>query len=169
MTMTQQRPESKELTILIKLLKMTTSTHDHEALSAIRLANTQLLKLGTDWEDLLYAKVTLVADPFTGIPDVSNSAPRSGAAPSQPYNHRSPPPQPQKPATPKPPPAPVYYSDVTEINGYFDKLMWIKLSHSVQQTITAAEKRWRKDKRLDSADYNNVRFYAMQKKAPKIK
>src|SRR4051794_24220848 len=116
MTMTQ-KPESKELSILIKLLKMTTSTHDHEAISAMRLANAQLLKLNTDWDDLLNGKVTLVADPFTAIPDVQASAPSPmrSQAPSRPT----------APAAPQPP---LYHYNAAEIQSYFDILMFVTLS-----------------------------------------
>jgi hypothetical protein len=47
--------ELPNLTLLIKLLKMTTSSHDAEALLAIRKANEQLAKFGGDWERLLNA------------------------------------------------------------------------------------------------------------------
>lgn len=41
---------------LIKLLLMTTSVHDGEALSAIRLANGLIQKSGKTWHDVLIAK-----------------------------------------------------------------------------------------------------------------
>lgn len=149
--MTQQRPESKELSMLIKLLKMTTSTHDHEALSAMRLANLQLLKLGTDWEDLLNAKVTLIADPFSAIPDIEvktpTSAPPQGWAPSTP---RSPPQAPPKPAPP------VYYSDMFLIQPHFDNLMFATLPPHVAQRYQALEAAWVKNKRLDAPDWSEL-------------
>ena len=54
--------------LLIKLLKMTTSANDAEALSFMRKANEQLIRTGWDWEKLLHAKVTVMADPFENIP-----------------------------------------------------------------------------------------------------
>lgn len=78
-----------EFDLLIKLLKMTTSSHDNEALSAMRKANAQLVKLGFEWEKLLRGKVTIVADPFASIPT---------------------PPTPQKPHEPNPT---VQMTDVT--------------------------------------------------------
>ena len=162
--MTQQKPESKELSILIKLLKMTTSTHDHEALSAMRLANAQVLKLGTDWEDLLYAKVTLVADPFTSIPDVT-PAPGPG---STSYGRPSSPPRPSTQPPPRPaPPPPVFYSNATEIQGFFDALMMVmNIPSGTQQTINGIEAVWMRDKKLNSSDYHNLAAYA-QTYAPK--
>lgn len=63
--MTQQNTNFSKL---IKLLKMTTSSNDAEALVAARMANEQLQKLGWDWEKLLTQRVTVVADPFNDAP-----------------------------------------------------------------------------------------------------
>lgn len=87
------------LQLLIKLMKLTASSNDSEALSAIRKANEQLLKFGGDWEKLLLGKVTIIADPFTSFaappkesfsrqPDaasVSNRPTRRPAPPSPPH------------------------------------------------------------------------------------
>jgi hypothetical protein len=80
------------LTLLIKLLKMTTSSHDAEALVACRKANAELQKFGGDWDTLLRGKVTVIGDPFENLrkPD-----PGRTEAP--------PPPQP-RPAPQAPPP-----------------------------------------------------------------
>lgn len=79
------------LTLLIKLLKMTTSSHEHEALVAMRKANAELVKFGGDWEALLKGKVTVIGDPFADLtkPDKGRTDPPRAAAP--------PPPQPQPP------------------------------------------------------------------------
>lgn len=151
MTMTQQRPESKELSILIKLLKMTTSSHDHEALNAMRLANAQVLKLGTDWEDLLYGKVTLVADPFTSIPEVK-PATASGVGQASP---------PRRPAPPPPPPQPVYYHDAAVIQPLFDELMFANLPNQAAKRYSALERCWLNDSKLESSDYNELRALAV--------
>lgn len=82
------------LDLLIKLLKMTTSSHDAEALLAMRKANEQILKVGGDWETLLRGKVTIIEDPFKNI-----------ATPDYESPHRAPPKAPAPP-TPKPPPRP---------------------------------------------------------------
>lgn len=39
---------------VIKLLKMTTSSNDHEALNAIRMANLSLKKEGMHWDDFFF-------------------------------------------------------------------------------------------------------------------
>lgn len=65
--MADRAPQAKELTLLCKLLKMTTSNNDGEALVAIRKANEQLAKVGGDWEKLFFGKVTVIADPFENL------------------------------------------------------------------------------------------------------
>lgn len=148
--------------MLIKLLKMTSSNHDHEALSAMRLANAQVLKLNTDWEDLLNGKVTLIADPFTGVSIPTPAAPSS---PSHPY-------PPQRPSPPRSPPPPVYYKDAVAIQTHFDNLMFATLSPQVQKQLNAIEHNWKANKQLDAADWSQLcgiaRAYAINLK-PKAK
>lgn len=92
--MADRAPQAKELTLLCKLLKMTTSNNDGEALVAIRKANEQLAKVGGDWEKLFFGKVTVIADPFENL--------RKPPPAKAPYGDVAPPPrQPQ----PQPPPA----------------------------------------------------------------
>lgn len=63
-----------DLSLLIKLLNMTTVSEDNMCLVAIRKANRELQKFkkpdgsGGTWEDLLRGRVTVVADPFASIP-----------------------------------------------------------------------------------------------------
>lgn len=53
---------------LIKLLKMTTSSNDSEALVAIRMANQLVAQhLGNDWDALLKGKLKIIADPFVNL------------------------------------------------------------------------------------------------------
>lgn len=109
--------------LLLKLLKMTTSPNDGEALTAVRKANELLATAGWDWDKLIHAKITVVADPFASIPEPpraeeSWSRPRApqppppsrasrGGAPmfASTGNSYSPPPPP-RPAPPPPPPKP---------------------------------------------------------------
>ena len=53
---------------LIKLLGMTTSTNDAEALVALRAANRELDRLGKTWHEFITSRLTVVADPFGSIP-----------------------------------------------------------------------------------------------------
>jgi len=85
------------LGLLIKLLKMTTSNRDGEALAFLRRANLEVEKFG-GWEKLLSGKVTVFADPFTNLPDVKTNSARpptpatAGSYSSKP--HAPPPPPP---------------------------------------------------------------------------
>lgn len=85
--------------LVIKLLKMTTSSNDAEALVAVRKANDAVKRAGWDWERLLRGKVTVIADPFSGP---------TAAAPSDIYSrgNRPPPPTPPRRPAPTPPPRP---------------------------------------------------------------
>lgn len=153
--MTQEQPQSKELTILIKLLKMTTSTHDHEAISAMRLANAQLLKLNTDWDDLLNGKVTLVADPFTAIPDVQAADAVQG---SNRGRNQAPP---RTTPPPPPPPPPLYHYNATEIQGYFDTLMFVTLAPNMQFEVDRAEAEFINTNKLSDPLYQFIRTLAL--------
>lgn len=87
--------ELPNLGLLIKLLKMTTSSVDGEALIAIRKANEQLAKFGGDWEALLRGKVTVIGDPFAGL-DQPAARDMGHAG----YARSTPPPPPQPKAKP---------------------------------------------------------------------
>ena len=69
--------EAFSLTRLIKLLKLTTSTNNAEALLAMRKANEELKKLNKDWEEILTGRIMVVGDPFaaTARPTIRPSAP----------------------------------------------------------------------------------------------
>lgn len=49
--------------IFIKLMQLTTSSFDAEALSALRKANALLMSANNNWEDLLRGKVRMVSGP----------------------------------------------------------------------------------------------------------
>lgn len=98
---------------LAKLLKMTTSSNDGEAINAMRMANKLLATNGFDWDKLLAGKITIVGDPFGDIeapPQSRNngsrrtapartppSTPDWGQPTSPPPNYNAPPPPPQSP------------------------------------------------------------------------
>lgn len=108
--------------LLLKMLRMTESDNDGQALVAIRKANKLLQDNGWSWEKLIHAKITVVEDPFAGrqsydpfVRDKNNNVPPPAAPPpprpqrtpprpqpapaAQPYRAPpSPPPQPQKPS-----------------------------------------------------------------------
>lgn len=96
--------------LLIKLLSMTESTSDNEALMAVRKANQLLRSAGWTWEALVRAKIKVIEDPFKNVfdPSTSQQERRKPAAPPPPPPPRSPPQQPRgwNPAPPPPPPPP---------------------------------------------------------------
>lgn len=77
--MTSDGKTSLNLELLIKLLKLTTSSNDGEALLASRKANEVLGKFGGDWEALLRGKVTVIADPFAAAATPVASRPMHNA------------------------------------------------------------------------------------------
>ena len=86
--------------LLVKLLKMTTSSNDGEALAAMRKANALLLTAGWDWDKLIAGKIKVIEDPFKSVMDpfaYRDTAPRT---------RPSPPPPPRSPSPPPPPPPP---------------------------------------------------------------
>lgn len=106
--------------MLLKLLKMTTSDNDGEALVAIRKANGLLKTAGWDWDKLIAGKIKVVADPFAGVnaqfKNVNKTPPPAAAAPpnyaagaapraQQAYTRAQAKPQPQR--QPPPPPQPL--------------------------------------------------------------
>ena len=112
-------PDLPNLGMLIKLMKLTASSNDAEALLAVRKANEQLIKFGGDWEALLSGKVTVIGDPFVSLRDpppeeVSRgrgapsapTPPRPQPTPQPPLWRSSPKPRPQAQARPQPKPQP---------------------------------------------------------------
>lgn len=101
-----------KLETLIKVLLMTTSSTDGEALAAIRRANSMLKNASVDWRSLLEGKVTVVEDPFENI-----AAPKNYAT-AAPVN---------KPSRPAPPPPPRQQHKCVDcgldLTGYQTKIM----------------------------------------------
>jgi len=87
--------------LLVKLLKMTTSAVDAEALVAMRKANALLTEAGWDWDRLMAGKITVVGDPFAGLGDPTPKVERDRDQKRQQYAqaYGAAQPQPQKPST----------------------------------------------------------------------
>lgn len=103
-------PDDKILEKLIKLMKMTTSSNDGEALTAVRMANGILARDGYAWETLLRGKITVIGDPFAGKDDAftfpaTARKPKGWQPAPAPRPAPPPPPRPQ----PQPAPKPAYY------------------------------------------------------------
>lgn len=111
------RPPS--LALLIKLLGMTQSENDAEALVALRKATAEMRKFpGGTWADLLSGKVTVIGDPFANL-----ATPRSGSPSPRPSPRPSPSPPPPPPPTPPPPHAKKRRSRTNPFN-LNDALSW---------------------------------------------
>lgn len=136
--------DSDELKMLIKLMGMTTSSSDNEALNACRMANKWLQSKGYNWHDLLTGKVTVEADPFAAAPSVSvnvhNAAPRYAAA--------APPRQ---------------YDNIKEIEGFFTKLELKYLPPSVQDNINRIQTEWKRKGFLLYGDYSALKKEAQSR------
>jgi hypothetical protein len=68
---------------LAKLMRMTESSHDGEALNALRLANAMLKADGKNWSDIL-------AGPTTRAPDYRTPPSKRGAGDTSRYGTRAP-------------------------------------------------------------------------------
>jgi hypothetical protein len=75
--MSDETPLPKQ-ELLIKLMNMTSSSNDGEALSAVRKANELLLANKWSWEKLVHSKIKVIADPFVNTPKVEPGRPVNG-------------------------------------------------------------------------------------------
>lgn len=87
------------LSMLTKLMLMTTSSNDNEAMTALRKANAQADKFG-GWAEILKGKITVIGDPFADAPPMPASRPQNA------YGTPNPPPRRAASAAPPPPPRP---------------------------------------------------------------
>jgi hypothetical protein len=85
--------------LLTKLLKMTTSANDGEALAAMRKANDLLARAGWDWDRLIAGKIRIVEDPFKNLQTPTGPTPASKSRPAYAPTPPMPPPPPQRPQT----------------------------------------------------------------------
>jgi hypothetical protein len=97
--------------LLIKLLKMSTSPNDGEALISIRKANDLLRNAGWDWDKLIHGKIKVIEDPFKSVEVPVNRNASARPAPPPPPRPRAQAPQPAAapppPRQPPPPPKPL--------------------------------------------------------------
>lgn len=137
------------LGILIKLMKMTTSTHDGEALNALRMANKALSKFGGDWETLLRGKVTVItSDPFSSIPETpAAKAPPPKPPPPPVY---TPPTRPYNPRPASPPPVRVR----ADVQLLLDAIEFVTLGQTTQLQIDLVAKDWKTQNWITTQQYN---------------
>lgn len=81
--MIENPPELPKQEQLIKLLGMTTSANDAEALAFMRKANALLAAAGWSWEKLIRGKIRVLEDPFKSIPEPRVQPTASRPTPSQ--------------------------------------------------------------------------------------
>src|SRR5262245_56038181 len=81
------------LELFIKLLGMTTSDNDNQALLATRKVNEYLKnKLNSDWESFVRGKIKVEADPFLGAPMPTFRTPPMTTGAGMGYSSAPPPP-----------------------------------------------------------------------------
>ena len=141
--------------LFIKLMKMTTSSTDGEALAALRAANRALSAGGGDWENLLRGKLAPV-DPFVSLarPTTRESAPQA------------PPPRPTPPPPP-PPPKRVRGLDKKEakqVTGWLATLEFARLNYPTQRQYNVVAAEWKTHKALTNTDWDWLRNAASRTK-----
>lgn len=168
---------------LIKMMGMTTSDNDGQALVAIRAANALLRKLNTDWDSILRGKISIIADPFGDIPVVQQApkppAPKADTTSPNPWpgapppwtRPKAPPPRPgfnrpeatlrgAAPTAPKAQRITPAWPKSKEIDGFFAILSLRKYSTKIQDRIIQARDRYTQQHGLHSADYMYIRDLA---------
>ena len=152
------------LELLIKLMKLTASNTDGEALAAVRMANKLLNGNGGDWENLLRGKLAPI-NPFKSIAEPKPQATaRPTPQPSQPY---TPPPRPQRPYSPPPPPPPSRHRGVSKqesklVSGWLVKCEFSsKLDATITRQIDVISKQWDKTKALTDTEFNYLKTAAL--------
>lgn len=144
------KDDPPDLDTIIKLMGMTGSSHDAEALSALRMATARLKKWGWTWEAMLRGKVKVMPNPFAGIPTVV--AGQSGATYMRP--------------TPTPPPPPKQYDNRDEIEKYFDKVNMPgkKIPFDIAQRLASIERTWNANGFLIHKDWDFLRTEANRRR-----
>lgn len=169
--------EGTTLDKLIKMMRLTESDTDAEALAALRAANRLIRNLKTDWDAVLRGKISIIADPFGGIPVVTKSQPAPPPPPPPPRPAPQPqpaqswtpnPPRPRPAPPPPPPPKPKVFphTDATEINGYFAMVKMRKWSKTTLNRIINIQQDWRQFHGLDHTDYDFLKQCALGLGAP---
>jgi hypothetical protein len=156
---------------LIKIMKMTTSSTDGEALAAIRMANSQLTRLKTDWEAVLRGKISIMPDPFGGVPIVNakpappSPAPRPAPQPT-PQPRWNPPPPPPPPPRPRPAPPRFPHMDMKEINGLIALAKLKKWGAKTSRRLNDIEHSVVRQGGLDHTDYDFLKQCATGGQTP---
>jgi hypothetical protein len=124
--------------MVIKLLRMTESSHDGEALNAIRMVNSLLNKHNANWDDVLHGAVPMIdADPFAKVPYVGGgTSPRGSSGPR--------------------------HTDAAEIEPYFVVLSQRDLG-TFKDYVDDVYKWWQEKRFLTDKQYNVIKVAAQRR------
>jgi hypothetical protein len=134
-------PQILNVELLIKLMGMTTSTIDGEALAAIRAANRLLItQAGGSWDTLLRGKLAPI-DPFASLAEPPKATPRS------------------PPPPPPPPPPPrrnrgLDKKEAKQVSTWIVVLEYAPLSSFNQTEFNKVEADWRTFKSITQVQYD---------------
>lgn len=126
---------------IIKLMGMTGSAHDAEAISALRMASKLMRDWGWTWDSVLRGKIKIMPDPFANLPMPTTAPPRQSAAPP-------------------PPPPPKQFDNRDEIEKYLEKVMLKKLPRDINMRLASIERTWNANGFLLWKDYDFLRTQA---------
>jgi hypothetical protein len=138
----KDQSDPPNLDTIIKLMGMTGSMHDPEALTALRMATAQLKKWGWTWESILRGKIKIMPDPFASIP---MPAAQTGGS----MHH-----------APAPPPPPKQFDNRDEIEKFLEKVMLKKLPRDINLRLASIERTWNANGFLLWKDYDFLRQQA---------
>src|SRR5262245_19018431 len=126
---------------IIKVMGLTGSNQDGEALSALRKATAMLKEWGWTWETILRGKIKIMPDPFANIPMPSTQSTSRHAPAAKPQAK--------------------IYDDRDEIEKYFEKCgLKMNLPLSVNQRLASIERSWNANGYLVYGDYDFLRQQA---------
>ncbi len=133
---------------LTKLLMMTTSSHDGEALAAIRKANAILKEAGVNWQEFLAGRLPSSAR-MGPPPPKRDAGPRPSAREGEDF-HRAPEDERELDRD--------YYDNVAEINIMFERARRKVRPHSSSgRTVAGIKKWWEEHEYLTRKQYEALR------------
>ena len=153
-------PNILNVELLIKLMGMTTSTVDGEALAALRAANRLLIaNAGGSWESLLRGKLAPI-DPFKSLAEPPKATPQ-------------PTPQPRPYSPPPPPPPPrrnrgINAKEAKQIVGWLVTCEFGNMHSSTQRQITLIESEWNIHKAMTDNHFNYLKTTAASIKKGRV-
>jgi hypothetical protein len=135
---------------IIKLMGMTGSSHDPEAISALRMATKLMKDWGWTWDSVLRGKIKIMPDPFANLPTPTTGDSGTG------YMR----------APPAPPPPPKQFDNRDEMEKYFDKVNMPgkKIPVDIAARLNSIERTWNANGFLLWKDYDFLRTQANKRR-----